>query len=91
MREYKLTLSNRKTIALYVRDGIVEVRAPLKAAKAQINKFVASKEDWIVKRLDKHEELTEKREAFSLNYGDKVLYRGKEYTDSRPLRQPRRI
>lgn len=79
MREYKLTRSNRKTIALYVRDGIVEIRAPLKAAKAQIDKFVASKEDWIIKRLDKHEKLTEKRETFSLNYGDKVLYRGKEH------------
>ncbi|MFA5657894.1 MAG: SprT family zinc-dependent metalloprotease [Oscillospiraceae bacterium] len=80
MREYKLTRSSRKTIALYIRDGIVEVRAPIKAAKAQIDKFVASKEGWIVKRLDKHEELTEKREAFSLNYGDKMLYRGKEYS-----------
>lgn len=79
MRDYKLTRSNRKTIALYVRDGIVEVRAPLQAVKADIDKFVASKENWIVKRLDKHEELVEKREAFSLNYGDKAFYRGKEY------------
>ena len=79
MREYKLTRSNRKTIALYVRDGIVEVRAPLKAEKAGIDKFVASKEDWIVKQLNKHEGLAEKRGLFSLNYGDKVLYHGKEY------------
>ena len=57
----------------------VEVRAPLKAAKTQIYKFVASKEDWIVTRLDKHEELAGKREAFNLNYGEKMLYRGKEY------------
>jgi len=79
MREYKLTRSNRKTIALYVRKGIVEVCAPLKLAKSAIDKFVASKEDWIVKQLNKYEELTKKRESFSLNYGDKVLYRGKEY------------
>ncbi len=79
MRDYKLSRSNRKTIALYVRGGIVEVRAPLKIAKAEIDKFVASKEDWIVKRLEGYKELTKKREEFSLNYGDKVLYRGKEY------------
>lgn len=79
MRDYKLTRTSRKTIALYVRDGMVEVRAPLGAAKAGIDRFVASKEDWIVKRLGKHEELTEKREAFILDYGDNALYRGKAY------------
>lgn len=79
MRDYILTRSNRKTVALYVRDGDVEVKAPLRIPKTEIDKFVASKEEWIVKQLNKHEELAEKRVAFSLNYGDKVLYRGEEY------------
>ncbi|MDD4125516.1 MAG: SprT family zinc-dependent metalloprotease [Eubacteriales bacterium] len=79
MTDYKLTRSSRKTVELCVRDGIVEVKAPLLTPKTEIDKCVASKEDWIVKRLGKHKELTEKRRAFSLNYGDKTLYRGKEY------------
>jgi predicted metal-dependent hydrolase len=39
--------SKRKTVALYIRDGGVEVRAPLKMPKRDIDRFVASKENWI--------------------------------------------
>ena len=77
--DYKLTRSKRKTVALYVRNGGVEVRAPLKMPKRDIDKFVASKEKWITDRLVKSKEQSEQREAFELNYGDTVLYRGKEY------------
>ena len=41
---YTLTRSNRKTIALYIHDGKVEVRAPLWVPKCDIDRFVASKE-----------------------------------------------
>jgi len=37
---YTLIRAKRKTIALYVRDGRIEVRAPLKASKSAIDKFV---------------------------------------------------
>jgi predicted metal-dependent hydrolase len=42
--DYTLTRSKRKTLALYIKpDGSVEVRAPLRLAKRDIERFVASK------------------------------------------------
>ena len=76
---YTLIRSNRKTIALYIRDGAVEVRGPLKAPKSDIDKFIASKEKWITDKLAVSNERRERRENFSLTYGDGILYRGKEY------------
>ena len=78
MIPYVLTRSKRKTIALYVRNGGVEVRAPLKAPKRDIDKFVASKEKWIKDKLTQSNERAIRRENFNLNYGDNVTYRGKE-------------
>ena len=79
-KNYFLTRSKRKTVALYVRNGGVEVRAPLKMPKRDIDKFVVSKEKWITDRLIKSQEQSDKREIFTLNYGDMVLYKGKEYS-----------
>jgi len=77
--KYTLIRSKRKTIAIYVRDGFVEVRAPLNAAKRDIDRFVISKESWITDRLDRLREQAERSKAFTLNYGDLVRYRGKVY------------
>lgn len=79
MVNYTLTRTNRKTVALYVRDGAIEVRAPLKMPKRDIDKFVASREKWINDNLAKSAYLKKQRESFLLNYGDTALYRGKEY------------
>jgi DNA repair photolyase/predicted metal-dependent hydrolase len=76
---YTLTRSKRKTIAIHVHDGGVEVRAPLKMPKRNIDRFVLSKEKWIKDKLKSFNERMEQREKFSLNYGDTVMYRGKEY------------
>ena len=80
MIDYTLTRSDRKSLALYVRDGVVEVRAPLRAPKSDIDKFVASKEKWIADKLAKSNERMEQRSNFSLTYGDYIIYRGKQYT-----------
>jgi predicted metal-dependent hydrolase len=64
---------------LYIRNGGVEVRAPLKVPKRDIDKFVASKEKWITDKLAQSNEQAAQRENFSLDYGDFVTYRGKEY------------
>jgi len=48
-------------------------------SKRDINRFVESKEKWIRARLAKSRQQAAKREAFTLDYGDKVLYRGREY------------
>ncbi len=79
MINYTLIRSNRRTLALYIRNGGVEVRAPQKMPKSQIEKFVLSKEKLIMEKLEKLEEQLERREAFSLKYGDMVYYGGKEY------------
>ncbi|MDR1669573.1 MAG: M48 family metallopeptidase [Oscillospiraceae bacterium] len=48
---YILTRSRRKTLAIHVKpDGAVEVRAPLRLAKAEIERFVTLKTDWILKK-----------------------------------------
>ena len=77
--DYTLTRSKRKTVALYVREGGVEVRAPLQTPKAEIDRFVASKEKWISEKLSKSKERMDLRRSFSLAYGDYVTYRGKQY------------
>ena len=79
MIEYTLTRSKRKTVALYIRKAGVEVRAPLKMPKRDIDKFVASKENWIKNKLTQVCERQEQRENFTLDYGSTVLYRGKQY------------
>lgn len=79
MIPYTLYRSNRKTIGLYVRNGKLEVRGPLAISKGEIDRFVASKESWVKETLAKSREQTALREAFGLNYGDKVHYRGGLY------------
>jgi predicted metal-dependent hydrolase len=57
----------------------VEVRAPLKMPKTDIDRFVASKERWITERLAESRAAAERREAFMPGYGDTVTLRGAEY------------
>ena len=50
--DYTLIRSHRKTIALYIRpEGTLEVRAPQRMSKAEIQRFVESKRGWIEKHL----------------------------------------
>lgn len=52
---YKLTRSNRKTMAIIIRDGQVLVKAPQYVAQSQIDSFVLSKRKWIEGKLDMYE------------------------------------
>lgn len=79
MITYTLDRSKRKTLALYVRNGKVEVRAPVGVSKKDIDKFVTSKESWITDRLSRSKERQEQRATFALNYNELVLYGGKGY------------
>jgi predicted metal-dependent hydrolase len=81
MTGYTLTRSRRRTVAIHIKDGNMEVRAPLKMPKRDIDEFVASKERWIAGRLAQSQADAERRAAFTLNYGDVVPFRGAE----RPL------
>ena len=52
MYKYELIRSNRKTIALQIKgDGRIIVRAPLRMAAKDIQRFVDSKATWIEKHL----------------------------------------
>jgi len=76
MIDYTIVRSNRKTIAIYVRDGSVEVRAPFNATKRAIDNFVSYKANWIREKLAVQINQIVKRENFSLDYGDCITYRG---------------
>jgi len=75
MIEYTLTRSNRKTLGLYIRNGALEVRAPLFMPTADIEAFIYSKQKWINDKLL----LLPKRTTLPLNYGQTIPYLGKEY------------
>jgi len=47
--------------------------------KHLIDAFVKSKEKWIGEKLEKLNDLTLRRNSFTLSYGDPVAYRGKQY------------
>ena len=79
MTPYTLKYSKRKTIGIYIKDGEVEVRAPLKTSKLEIDRIVASKERWIVEKLAESKERLSSREGFRLDYGDLVSYAGGRY------------
>ncbi len=49
--EFTLTRSKRKTIAIYVSENGVEVRAPYHVSNKQASEFVAEKRVWIEKQL----------------------------------------
>ena len=79
MIEYTLTRSGRKTLGIYIKNGSVEVRAPLKLSKSEIDRFVASKKNWIISKLSLSQMQAEKKKAFVLHYGDKLFMRGNLY------------
>jgi predicted metal-dependent hydrolase len=79
MIAYTLIRSRRRTAAIHIKNGAVEVRAPLRMPKREIDQFVTAKEKWIKEHLAQSLVSAEKRQAFVLNYGDSVTLRGKEY------------
>jgi len=73
---YTLTRSKRKTVAITIRDGNIEVRAPNRMPKRDIEKFITEKEKWILKNINLQRQRANQRVSFSLNYGDSVICRG---------------
>jgi predicted metal-dependent hydrolase len=78
--KYKIIRSKRKSIAIYItKDAAVEIRAPFGVSASDINAVVSGKKTWIEKQLEAHEKIKAQKQNFKLDYGDMVLYRGKEY------------
>lgn len=82
MIHYILTRSNRKTAVIHIRDGEVEFRAPLRMPKREIDRFILSKEQWILKTLAKQRLQAEKKESFAINYDSLITFRGKQHVIS---------
>ena len=77
---YTLLRSNRKTIAIYItQEGAVEVRAPYKVSKSEIDTLVQAKEKWIKEQLAARKQVNEQKSTFSLKYGDSAVLLGKKY------------
>ena len=82
MIDYKLVYCKRKTVGIYIRDRdevYVEVRAPFKMPKKEVDRVVALKEKWISEHISKTLKRAEQRDSFTLTYGDSVTYMGKNY------------
>jgi predicted metal-dependent hydrolase len=77
--EYALTRQSRKTLALYIRNGGLEVRAPFHMKKAEIDNFVEQKRAWIKKSMAREDEKNLLKAGFEVDYGCRVPYRGRDY------------
>ena len=79
MIAYTLVRSNRKTVALYIRGGMVEIRAPLAMPKRAIDQFASAHAGWIDEKMRQYTAQAQERAQFRLLYGSLVTYRGKQY------------
>ena len=68
--------SRRKTLAIHVRHGKVEVRAPFFTSQGEINQFLDLHRQWIVERLQ--QEATRDRESLVLETGRPIFYQARE-------------
>jgi len=62
----KLTFSRRKTIALHVKEGNIEVRAPEHTTVAYAQSFIDTKHNWLKKALAEHEKMQQDKVDYSL-------------------------
>lgn len=54
--DYHLRFSNRKTIALQVRNGEVRISGPHQVSKLELEKWLESKLDWVRTKLDEQQQ-----------------------------------
>lgn len=80
MIPYTLIRSRRKSIALRVIEGALEVRAPHHVSRQYIENLILEKEMWIKQHVDASAALKEERDEHTLHYGDTVPYMGTAYT-----------
>ena len=74
---YELIRTRRKTIAIYIRDAEVVVRAPLRASMRDIDRFVTSKQAWIEKHLAEQRAMAGRRENAEFDK-EKISYYKKQ-------------
>ncbi len=77
--KYELVRCARKSIGIYIKEGVVTVRAPRRASVRAIDAFVLSKADWIAKHSSAQRERLAARAEFSVDYGDCAPLLGREF------------
>ena len=79
--EYRIIRSKRKSISIQIsKEAEVLVRVPIDIHKSVIDEFVNSNEKWILEKLIMMRGINYEKSRFVLDYGHKVLFRGKEFT-----------
>lgn len=76
--DYAVIRSRRKSLALHISHGRVEVRCPLRISRRDISDFVRENRGWISRRLQ--EEAVISRQLLRVEPGGKIFYQGKERT-----------
>ncbi len=78
--DYQIVRMKRKTMGIYIlKDATVEVRCPIGIRLAEIEKFVLSKEKWILQKVSEKQIILEQRKTFALSGGSMLHLMGKEY------------
>ena len=55
--EYEVIRSRRKTLSMRIRDGRIEIRAPLRTTDAEIRQFLEKHRQWLDKHIRQAREL----------------------------------
>ena len=77
--QYQIKRSRRKTLGLYVKDGQVEVRAPMRTPEKTIHQWVGDKSQWVAKQLVQQQR--QQQEKPRLEHKGFILFLG----EHRPL------
>lgn len=76
----RIVRSRRKTVALLVTpDGLLEIRAPQRLPREQIDAIVAEKSAWIRKNMERARRATEASPAREIMAGSRFWYLGQIY------------
>lgn len=65
MIDYEIIYTNRKTLALCVKDGKLIVRAPIGAPKEKIDEALSAHTEWIEKHVERQQARIERTENLS--------------------------
>ena len=74
--EYQIVRSKRKTVAIHLRNGLVEVRAPQRIDSDWVQQFVENKAGWINTQLAR--QLKNQAEQYRMADGEIITFLGRE-------------
>ena len=73
---YQVVKSNRKTLALYIKQQTAIVRCPMRASKVEVEEFVKKNHKWIQERLA--EERAYDKQKLRIADGGTIFFRARE-------------